>query len=49
MSLAAALTDLRVDYVDGVLEVEGKSLSPDSEEVILDPRKSGRWRAHEPR
>ena len=46
MSLAAALTDLRVEYVDGVTEVDKKSLPPGGTEVNLDSGALGNWRAH---
>ena len=46
MSLAAALTGLRIDYVDGVTEVDEKSLPPGGKEVKLDSGGSGNWRAH---
>jgi len=46
MSLAAALTDLRIDYVDGVTGVDEKSLPPGGKEANLDPRNLGSWRAH---
>ena len=46
MSLAAALTDLRIDYVDGVIEVDKKSLPPGGKEVNLDSGGLGNWRAH---
>ena len=46
MSLAAALTDLRVEYVDGVTEVDKKSLPPGGTEVNLESGGLGNWRAH---
>ena len=46
MSLAAALTDLRVEHVDGVTEVDKKSLPPGGTEVNLDSGGLGNWRAH---
>lgn len=46
MSLAAALTDLQVDYVDGVTEVDNKTLPPGGKEVNLDSGCLGNWRAH---
>ena len=46
MSLAAALTDLRIDYVDGVKEVDNKTLPPGGKEVNLDLGVLGNWRAH---
>lgn len=46
MSLAAALTDLRIDYVDGVTGVDKISLPPGGKEVKLDSGGLGNWRAH---
>lgn len=46
MSLAAALTDLQIDYVDGVIEVDQRSLPPGGKEVNLDSGDLGNWRAH---
>ena len=46
MSLAAALTDLQIDYVDGVTEVDNKTLPPGGKEVNLDSGGLGNWRAH---
>ena len=46
MSLAAALTDLRIDYVDGVSEIDNRTLPPSGKEVNLDPGALGNWRAH---
>ena len=46
MSLAAALIDLRIDYVDGVNEVDHRTLPPGGKEVNLDPGGLGNWRAH---
>lgn len=46
MSLAAALTGLRIDYIDGVLSVDEKSIPPGGKEVNLDPSNLGSWRAH---
>ena len=46
MSLAAALTDLRVEYIDGVTEVDEKSLPPGGKEVNLSSGGLGAWRAH---
>jgi len=42
MSLAAALTDLRIDYVDGVIGVDEESLPPGGKEA----ENLGSWRAH---
>jgi len=46
MSLAAVLTDLRIDYTDGVIGVDEKSLPPCGKEVNLKPGNLGSWRAH---
>ena len=46
MSLAAALTDLQIDYVDGVTEVDNKTLPPGGKEVNLHSGALGNWRAH---
>lgn len=45
MSLAAALIDLRIDYIDGVTEVDNKTLPPGGKEVKLDSGGLGNWRA----
>ena len=46
MSLAAALTNLQIDYIDGVTEVDNKTLPPGGKEVNLDSGDLGNWRAH---
>lgn len=46
MSLAAALTDLRIDYIDGVTEVDNRTLPPGGREVKLGSGGLGNWRAH---
>ena len=46
MSLAAALTDLQVDYIDGVTGVDRESLPPGGIDTNLDPGGLGNWRAH---
>ena len=46
MSLAAALTDLRIDYVDGVSEIDAKTLPPGGREANLNWGALGNWRAH---
>ncbi len=46
MSLAARLTGLQVEYVDGVTEVDRKYLPPGGKETDLDPGGLGNWRAH---
>lgn len=45
MSLAAALTDLQLDFVDGVTEVDEKSLPPGGKETNLPAGGLGAWRA----
>ena len=44
MSLAAAVSDLHVEYVDGVTEVDKEARPPDSENVK--DANLGAWRAH---
>lgn len=46
MSLAAALTGLEIEYVDGVLEVENKTLPPGGLETALNKGGLNNWRAH---
>lgn len=46
MSLAAALSDLRVEYVDGVTEVDGKLLPPGATQANIGNGNLGAWRAH---
>ena len=46
MYLAAALTELHIEYVNGVTEVDPKSLPPGGNEANLDPGHLGNWRAH---
>ena len=46
MSLAAALTDLQIHYVDGVTEVDNKTLPSGGKEVKLESGGLGNWRAH---
>lgn len=46
MSLAAALTGLEVEYVDGVTQVEEKALPPGAMEAQLNAGSIGAWRAH---
>ncbi|KAK8253120.1 hypothetical protein HDK77DRAFT_170714 [Phyllosticta capitalensis] len=46
MSLAAAVTGLEIEYVDGVTEVEDKALPPGGAEVHLNKGGLGNWRAH---
>ena len=43
MLLAAALTDLRIDYVDGVNDVDKRTLPPGGKEVNLDSGGLGTW------
>lgn len=46
MSLAAALTDIRVEYVDGVSSVDNGTLPPGGIERKLSQRSVFSWRAH---
>ena len=46
MSLAAALTDLQIDYIDGVTELDKKTLPPGGKEANLASGALGNWRAH---
>jgi len=46
MSLAAALTNLRVDYISGVIDVNSKSIPQSTNEAKLDKGALGAWRAH---
>ncbi|KAL1616924.1 hypothetical protein SLS54_008129 [Diplodia seriata] len=46
MSLAAALTGLDIEYVDGVTEVDEKALPPGAEETNLAKGSLYAWRAH---
>lgn len=46
MSLAASFSDLQIEYVDGVTEVEEKTLPPGAKEVGLKKGNLGAWRAH---
>ncbi|KAH7053428.1 hypothetical protein B0J12DRAFT_571706 [Macrophomina phaseolina] len=46
MSLAAALTGLDIEYVDGVTEAEEKTLPPGSKETNLAKGSLYAWRAH---
>ena len=46
MSLAAALTNLQFDYVDGAKDVDDKTLPPGGIEKNLDSGALGNWRAH---
>ena len=46
MSLAAALTNLQIDYVDGVTAVDAKILPPGGKDTNLDSGGLGNWRAH---
>lgn len=45
-SLAAALTDLDIEYVNGDIEVDEKALPPGAEEVNMSKGAIGAWRAH---
>ncbi|KAK7732139.1 hypothetical protein SLS57_001119 [Botryosphaeria dothidea] len=46
MSLAASFSDLQIEYVDGVTEVDEKTLPPGAKEVDLKKGNLGAWRAH---
>ncbi|KAF2101184.1 hypothetical protein NA57DRAFT_34782 [Rhizodiscina lignyota] len=46
ITLAAALTDLELEFVDGVTEVAEKALPPGGKEVKLNKGGLGNWRAH---
>lgn len=46
MSLAAALTGIDVQYVDGITAVENKTLPPDGNERQLSREGIYSWRAH---
>ncbi|OJD34676.1 glycosyltransferase family 25 protein [Diplodia corticola] len=46
MSLAAALTDMEIEYVDGVTEVTERALPPGGKEANLNRAALGSWRAH---
>jgi hypothetical protein len=48
MSLAAALSDIKVEYVDGVdgQEVADKALPPGTVDLNIQNGTKGSWRAH---
>ncbi|KAK4494106.1 hypothetical protein PRZ48_014404 [Zasmidium cellare] len=46
MSLAASLTGLQIEYVDGVTEIEERLLPPGAEKAKLGNGALGAWRAH---
>ena len=46
MSLAAALTDIRIEFVDGVTDVSRDRLPPGGKEKHLSDGGLGAWRAH---
>ncbi|GME45015.1 Glycosyltransferase family 25 [Neofusicoccum parvum] len=46
MTLAAAFSDLHVEYVDGVTEVEEKTLPPGGKEKGLSKERLNSWRVH---
>ncbi|KAF2088231.1 glycosyltransferase family 25 protein [Saccharata proteae CBS 121410] len=46
MSLAAHLTGLHIEYVDGVTDVEERALPPNGKETNLNEGGLGNWRAH---
>ena len=46
LMVTLTLTDLQIDYVDGVTEVDRKSLPPGGQETNLDLGALGNRRAH---
>ncbi|OJD29341.1 glycosyltransferase family 25 protein [Diplodia corticola] len=46
MALAAALSDLQIEFVDGVTDVDEKTLPPDAKKVNLNSGSLYAWRAH---
>lgn len=46
MSLAAALTGLQLEYIDGAVDVEAKTLPPGGADSGRTPGELGNWRAH---
>ena len=46
MSLAATLTGLKFEYIDGATEVAEKALPPGGKELALSKGALGNWRAH---
>lgn len=46
MSLAAALSGLQIEYIDGVTEVDDEALPPGGKESNLGKGMLGSWRAH---
>ena len=46
MSLAAALTGLQIEYVDGVTVVDNRTLPVGGKELKLHAGGLGNWRAH---
>lgn len=46
MSLAAALTDLKFEYSDGITEVNNRTFPPHKEGFHLSKGAFGAWRAH---
>lgn len=46
MALAAALSDLQVEFIDGVTDVDERTLPPGAKEVNLNSGSLYAWRAH---
>lgn len=46
MSLAASLTDIDVEFIDGVVDVDRKTLPPGATADNLHGGSLGCWRAH---
>jgi hypothetical protein len=46
MSLAAALSDIEIEYVDGNTHVDEKTLPPGGVETNLNEGSLNAWRAH---
>lgn len=46
MALAAAFSGLQIEFVDGVTEVDERTLPPGGNEVKMDQGGLGAWRAH---
>ena len=46
MSLAAAFSNLQMEYIDGVTEVDDEALPPGGKEKDFKDSVVGAWRAH---
>ena len=46
MSLAAAFTGLQIDYIDGVTDVDERTLPPGGKDLNLNVGSLRAWRAH---